>query len=466
MESNEQRNLLDLSLSLKKENIVEDLRKGSLFYIFLSFDLVNSTELKEKFPTDWHLTIQRFYQLTNKEISSKIEDIKVWKYYGDEIIFYYKPKTIESIIALFELASSALKSIIDALHKFNETQRKLISVKSVIWSASVAESDNQTYDTLTPKENLRNIQVSLNSFYDKPLLDFIGSDIDLGFRIAKFSMREKIVVSAELMFFLLKVNFEAKLKKSEFLSKFRIIGYEKLKGIWLGRHYPIIWYYENWDNIKNTFYYDDKKEFPLVENIVNQNTKNIDELENIFEQVERSFIYDEFNDAFEYNKSFIDSERYLSLSMNAKLAEVHCVALVFNKEGNRLLIAKRKSTKKRFPDIWEFGCSQLEKNKSLIQSIEYGYKEDFGINIKVINRLPFSEYEILSENEGCIPGFIYLAKLIDENADIRPNCEKHQEVKWISESDIEELDEMLFVPEAKSNMKKGFDLIKKHSGQL
>ncbi len=355
---NDENNLKELGDVLKAKNTVEDLTFGSYFYIFLSFDLVNSTELKEKF-SDWHQTIQRFYYLCNKETASKLEKVKIWKYNGDEVIFYYIPETVLEIVDFFTATNSILTTIIGALKNAFSDIKDLISVKGTIWSANIEQSESNYKKDSIDEESIRNLKISFSGFAEKPLVDFIGSDIDLGFRISKYSMREKIVVSAELIYFLLKVDFGTE-DRSTFTEKFKIVSLEKLKGIWKGKYYPIIWYSEKWSDIENTFLYDDRQEYHIVNNILNGNTKDVKELEKIFRQVNRGSQFPSWEQSFKNNKNYLEEDQFATLTDNARLSEIHCVAVVFN-ESNHCLLFQRAPTKKRLPNVWEFGCSQLER---------------------------------------------------------------------------------------------------------
>ena len=71
-------------------NLETSKREG--IYLFLSFDLANATEYKIR-NYKWHDTFNKFYNHITKEIideNSLIKNAKIWKFIGDEVLFYLK----------------------------------------------------------------------------------------------------------------------------------------------------------------------------------------------------------------------------------------------------------------------------------------------------------------------------------------------------------------------------------------
>ena len=71
-------------------NLETSKREG--IYLFLSFDLANATEYKIR-NYKWHDTFNKFYNHITKEIideNSPIKNAKIWKFIGDEVLFYLK----------------------------------------------------------------------------------------------------------------------------------------------------------------------------------------------------------------------------------------------------------------------------------------------------------------------------------------------------------------------------------------
>jgi hypothetical protein len=86
-------------------------------------------------------------------------------------------------------------------------------------------------------------------------VDFIGRDIDIGFRIAKYAHRNKVTISPDVA----RLIFEdAGAQHYDAGKSVRMLDTAPLKGVWNERPFPIIWYYRDWSKILETFQYDEK----------------------------------------------------------------------------------------------------------------------------------------------------------------------------------------------------------------
>ena len=156
---------------------------------------------------------------------------------------------------------------------------KPLSLKSTIWLAPVMFIEGEELKNLG-KIKTKNIAFEVNFENQTSLIDFVGPDIDTGFRISKYAEKGKLVVSAELAYMIFIVDL-----KKELFSNLKIVSYEDLKGIWDDRFYPIIFYYDDWNHIKNSFKYDDRFKSKIINNICSDNVENLDKLETIFQQL-------------------------------------------------------------------------------------------------------------------------------------------------------------------------------------
>lgn len=224
-------------------------------YLFLSFDLSNATEYKIRNYNNWHETFMSFYREMEKRINdsdSPIRNAKVWKYIGDEILFYLKVTSKHEIFSFLPFVSKII-TVVENLLNYNESiYFDKIYIKATIWLADVI--DEKTIKNKS--ENNNNIIFCPNSSSQRLETDFLGSDIDLGFRISKFSHKNIITIDAKLAYLLLhyavhitdvcNINIDKSLK---------IFDYQVLKGIWRNHKYPIIWYAQDWT--KDIFCYDE-----------------------------------------------------------------------------------------------------------------------------------------------------------------------------------------------------------------
>lgn len=198
--------------------------------IFFSVDVIGSTEYKHNLKEDgihqWLPFFENFYREFPIIFRAKIEeeetDIKkqddfypeIWKSLGDEILFVAE-------LVSHRHASLLIRSFKRSLEDYN---KKIIqsdlSVKGTSWIAGFP---------------VYNAELIFDSDKDskEPKVDYIGPSIDIGFRLSKYSVETKMVISVDLAYLLLK-DIENKL-----VLVFE--GRHKLKGVGGDRGYPLIY---------------------------------------------------------------------------------------------------------------------------------------------------------------------------------------------------------------------------------
>lgn len=440
---------LDHQLVLNNND--SESKKGA--FLFISFDLVNSTAFKSLYPTKWPVIFHRFYELVENHVLKNFTNSKVWRYAGDEILFYKQINSMSDLHDVPRIANRVIKTVLEALNiNYSET-KNILYVKSTLW---IAEA------TFVKSQNLKESETILNNLIinfdidQKRNVDFLGSDIDLGFRISKFAQRDKIVVSAELAYLLYKERGIIEEKYNyNVADSLRIVSYERLRGIWNNRHYPVIWYYESWDKHDEMFLYDEHFNSEIVGKIKDKEFSRemkIDRLKKIFIEVDNLDKVKSIEKCMEISRPI----NVLPSVSQYNQTEVHCVAVCFNSEGH-ILIAKRPLDKRRLPGIWEFGCGQLKKSQDFTECLTESYREDFGAELDFGSKLvPISTFIMEDELEGRkIPGIIFIAKVLNQNY-IMDNYSKanHSEVKWFDPKDINELDEADYVSDFKDTIKR------------
>jgi|GEM_PF-2407469 NUDIX domain len=428
------------AINKSKESIT-----GTVF--FLSFDIVNSTQFKVVEPSKWVSKTKDFY----KGIKEKIEEIsdtaRVWKSQGDEVLIYFTINDIKKLYNCIENIYSILKELIKNIQE-NEG-KSLLSVQATLWVALVSED----------KKDDQNINLAISSTFQSGY-DFIGPDIDFGFRIASKSAGGIICMDPKIVAMLVKSS--EKNYTLEHWKKFRLIDFVQLKGIWRDRFVPIIWYHPEIEAPKKIFPYDEKKRNELVKCLLEKKTKSKDALDimKIFDDLGKNETIDELVE--DIGKFSVD----IGAMPQNRIAEVHMVAILFNEEKSKTFCAKRSESKPRFPNYWEHGCCQLKRGEeSPEQIIKQQYKNDFGIDIvefKKDYRLENKElyivcsYSFKDAYGNIIPGFIVtgIAKeFIPENW----NKDKHSQLKWMTIEEIHKLDNS----ECVENFKQHVDLAKK-----
>jgi len=241
---------------------------------FVSIDIINSTRIKqidEKNPSaKWVQSFIDFFTYTNwlvraewkrvaleKDVISEVLDPpEFWRTRGDEIIF---TKVLPPHSQTFTLVY-LLKILRDIPEKIRFDLP--LDVKITVWLAGFPINnfevltqdslDSGANDGQPQPANLNLIKIAEKRHNGNNIpvkeLDFLGPQIDLGFRLCEFSSRRKMVVSADIAYMcsvLEENNIQDKLDRcgidiDSFLL-FHFQEFRSLKGIQNGEEYPIFW---------------------------------------------------------------------------------------------------------------------------------------------------------------------------------------------------------------------------------
>ena len=188
-----------------------------------------------KGDTDWAIIFEEFFHefhskylvnITGEvEVTAENQEVeinrgpKIWKALGDELIY-------ESILSSKIEAHIYTSAFIKTIRYFDEQGRKHSAhssknfrVKGTVWLAGFP---------------IRNRELTLPGVQN----DFLGPDIDIGFRIGKHSHSGFVCASHDLAYFLGTLQYTSQIKG-------KIVGWEDLKGVWGNIPYPIIWLVPN-----------------------------------------------------------------------------------------------------------------------------------------------------------------------------------------------------------------------------
>jgi len=249
-------------------------------YLFVSVDMVNSTEFKSR-ERNWPFVLHHFYESVVGEMKRVCPRFNVWKYIGDEVAFWRDTHREDNLAELIAGTNDALQAIcagldsIESQKRYGIRTRHVVGAKATMWIASAhfvrdanierdLEADYADDNRIIEEDHL----VSFSDEGDgtvRKAYDFIGPDIDIGFRIAHFAQRGFLALSANLACLVLR---QAKLA-DPICEHMKIIDYQALKGVWGGRRYPVIWYCRNWATVADKFYYDEEFDNPIVDAIRN-----------------------------------------------------------------------------------------------------------------------------------------------------------------------------------------------------
>ncbi|WP_061850247.1 hypothetical protein [Bradyrhizobium sp. DOA1] len=161
---------------------------------------------------------------------------RVWKTVGDEIIFCCRVLSLDHVVCVVEAFIQSL----DDYGRVLDSRGKHLDVKGAAWLAAfpapnvtieIFHSDQSSTIDLGDEELERRADAEPHKF------DFLGKSIDCGFRLAKFSSADKLILSAELALALCESDSSNGVR---FRRDFNYPGREELKGVIAGRPYPIV----------------------------------------------------------------------------------------------------------------------------------------------------------------------------------------------------------------------------------
>ena len=264
-------------------------------YLFFSFDLVNSTKMKtlKTENKNWYSVFKCFYDKSYKLMYDSF-NASVWKISGDEVLFYRYLKSYTDINNLLSTLTIVKQELEKELSE-RFTSYTPLNVKITVWTGFVHFVEEDSIDDISKYEN-----IGFNvSFGDSFSIDFLGTDIDTGFRIAKYTDLNVITLSIRLVYLL--QNYSKELNR----DNTKIVNYRILKGVWNNNYYPIIWYLSDWNNFSTKYFaHKDNEE---LENCKFQHIDNCDK--NIIIQVlEEQKCIDDYKDFFGIAKKSIETE--------------------------------------------------------------------------------------------------------------------------------------------------------------
>ncbi|WP_034890853.1 (deoxy)nucleoside triphosphate pyrophosphohydrolase [Gillisia sp. Hel_I_29] len=112
------------------------------------------------------------------------------------------------------------------------------------------------------------------------------------------------------------------------------------------------------------------------------------------------------------------------------MIQVTC-ALIVNK--NKVLCAQR-SEKMSLPLKWEFPGGKLEKGETLEDCLKREIKEELGLNVKILQRLPSNTHRY--SDKKIIELIPFRCSLQTSEIDLK----EHSKIEWVTVSQLENFD--------------------------
>lgn len=483
--------------------------KNAKLKIFFSFDIVNSTKYKS-LTNRWPIILKSVLELIQKKVNQSLDYSLLWRVIGDEIVFVKiinnivdLKDTIREIFSITQEISASLKkgTFFEGIEDQEITKNEiymlrvnnLLSIKSTAWLAAINTVIENPYD---------NIKLEYTNCHNGcEILEYMGRDMDTGFRLKEYTQDRRLAISFEIAYLLL---------KSEDSINLQIIDYRKLKGVWNENLYPIIWYYD----YKTAKFYNQMKEDPdYIKKINDKKNKsrklfhesfrydeaiNNELLENYFykDKVSKYKLADRMytnvkealnkilndrnlEEKIKYYISLLDDNSLLDdkfhqhdpIMKYPKGLVVHCSVICCDVINRRIFIAERNSKHEKNNEKWEFGSPEIKGSSRLVEEIKHYYHEKFGLDIELVldderedkQPIPIAIYEVEKDKHNIEKGILMIGKIVNDvqKIDFRKDG-RHKSIKFISEEEIDDYKKDEVIPDFHNTLKKVFNNFDKY----
>jgi hypothetical protein len=221
--------LLAIGVGLSPQQIDEMLDDVLSAHLPSEEDLDWAAMLQNCFA-DFH-TIFRRRLSTNEDVAGGVPapdayDMYPWKALGDELIYSFR------VVQRIQI-QQMLTHFIATLREYDEKLAigDRIRLKGSAWVAGFPIRNRKIE---LPMVELRLVGKEEGAPYPYPRIDYLGPEMDAGFRLGRATWPSLCVVSVELA----ELLGECQTTKQ---IRLRQVGWEKMKGVWDDRPYPILW---------------------------------------------------------------------------------------------------------------------------------------------------------------------------------------------------------------------------------
>lgn len=200
----------------------------SILHDYSAEDFDWAVILERRFQ-DFHSAFAEELRKNTLENLAKEIDLFLWKTLGDELIYSFKISDRRQLHYL-------VVSFLNVIRNFDQKDvlKKLIRLKGSGWVAGFPVR-NRIVEFPYPLLYRQTEDDGCNLEYPYPRTDYLGPDMDTGFRIGSCGFPGLMVISLELAELLGEAPGD--------LARLRgtVVGWKKLKGVWNDTPYPIIW---------------------------------------------------------------------------------------------------------------------------------------------------------------------------------------------------------------------------------
>ena len=486
----------DLDSESKYEKDKSDLEG---IYIFISFDLINSTLFKSRHMELWPGFISSFYETVAEEFAvgryrdsfgeKELEEsplngyekdvlqtggFQLWKLVGDEVLLYHKLVSKEEFYQTILFIDARRQKLINkTINKYITTKlsewrgqniseieikerktkyehlfKQYFAVKTTAWCGSCAS--NETGVCLS-KPNVIYDQMRLNNEEVSPSnrLDFLGPDIDEGFRLCEYSEKNQFILTPKLVYLLYRLFKNDKDKQSLLEMNFKIIDYVSIKGVWERRLYPIVMFCQHDPDIdipigswKQQFEYDAFEMSHLYTNIEKYGEKFLSEpqfsvknLKKIYRDIVREDEMQDMESVFVTQEDTIKStggDGVKFLDKRPPKFEFHIACLCYDKKNNKYWITNHNT------HGWSFGCVGITQNSHYYESVIEAYKMKYNLEIKLNECNPIISFYSTDRKPASLGSILGVVILV---TDVSGTGEKEGiESGWYSCEELKQFD--------------------------
>lgn len=426
-------------------------------FVFFSVDICNSTRLKSK--------NKKWFEANKLLYNEQFGQLHFWKYNGDEVLYAEPFSDIQTLVSTINNAYDYIKYIQNEIKRIlgDET----FQLKGTIWLARTSADTNENPNLHVKSLNLSN--------------DFLGGNIDEGFRLTQKITGSKIVIDPKIIYLLIMVrelyqgrfnsilihktdlfcNYARNRHPSvideikEVLTRTQFINYTHLKGVWDNRRYPIFWFYKD----DYDYAYDEMLDDNYVE------AKPIKE-EDWCKQLEKIFISVNAKKEVLNILSIIASETMTDIYKWESFARLYYAVACINPNTGNILICQRSNQRQHLKGVWEF-VPFKHTSKEIVNSIKKRINDDFGIEINLItdnekeeNIIPI-HFCTIYRNGQAHNSLLCMARIIDEcktDEEIisklrqKVNSQKYRDFRFVNANDIDNYEAITLEEIAKDSL--------------
>lgn len=375
--------------------------------LFVSFDLVNATQYKTLHKGTWTVDISVILGYIIQTFTEKASDgYRFWKSLGDEVIF---TKNVPYVFEIQDILNEVYREVVAinaaiASGDLGGTAASHgLSLKATVWAANISSTPELADNFYTE------YQVNENQLQP----EYLGRDIDAGFRIEKYTASNRLLISFELAALFFR---DPLLKRSR--HRIHFLGVRSLKGIWEGVPYPIFMYHGTEDiSFVDSILAEKEPRAKILQEYVDElpNRKALSPYEQYTEQIIADFCKKPvLNSNIEQLIQVIKKQNFHSVSALAPRLRVHYSVLCCAEEDG---VQKFMITKDRHGHMG-FGGAVMDHNLHYLDTMQLYYREEFGVDLDFIkdtryhDPIPLILHSYYMDDEGeTRKGSVLLAKV-------------------------------------------------------